>query len=248
MLILETVDSCTLKVSGDNIASTVGAKYVNVRNLMAKGVEPAIPYELIGRVTVYDATKSEKLFSLVPVSQIELNAVTYLTAGAFVTAFNALVAECCCGVAAIGENIVDAIEAQTETLVAAINKDYNCWSTGEVDGSSTTIAAGTVNSVTIIVEEGTVNISNGVENADLIEGETVTFTASTLIANSVVIDATSGRAIYITMSATCSSTTTTTAPVTTTTTTSDVTTTTTTAAVTTTTTTVAVTTTTTTQA
>jgi hypothetical protein len=78
---------------------------------------------------------------------------------------------------------------------------YNEIGMGTVDNSTKAFLANTLNSITIIVISGTVNVSNGVENVDLVEGSTVTFTATEVIANSITIDASGvgNKAVYATI-------------------------------------------------
>ena len=71
---------------------------------------------------------------------------------------------------------------------------------GAVESDTKTFEADSIKSITIIVESGTVNVSNGSENVDLIAGQSITLTASELLASQVVIDATSGKAIWAVIS------------------------------------------------
>lgn len=220
MLYIENIDDCTFKMWGTNVSKT-GVKILGKQGLSAKAQEPAYN-ETQGRISIYNFQKDEKLLNHKPVSEIVLNGVIYATGESFVVAFNTMITECCCGGSGGTidvDVIVDAIEALGDRLIANDCCDEcNDWSLGTVENDTHTITALSVHSVTIIVESGTVNISNGTENADLIEGETVTYTASHgLLTQAVAIDATNGKAIYTII--TCVTTTTTTAVPTTTTTT-----------------------------
>lgn len=206
MLFITNIDDCTFKIHGDSIYSTTGVRILNKKNFLVKIVEPAVPYESVGRVTIYDGVKQEKLVTLKPLDQIDLNGTVHPTGEAFAVAFNTMIAQCCCG-GSSGES--------------GYNTAYDCPYFGSIESTTGEIPADTYNSVTIIVETGTVNIDNGDQNVDLVEGETVTFTASGTIATAIAIDATEGKAIWIAMGECAGSitTTTTTVAVTTTTTT-----------------------------
>jgi hypothetical protein len=211
MLYIENIDSCTFKMWGTNVSQT-GVKILGKEGLAAKGQEPAYN-ETTGRISIYNFQKDEKLLNHKPVSEIVLQGVIYATAQAFVSAFNALMAECCCGGGGSidVDVIVDAIEALGDRIVASnCCNECNDWSIEEVESGSVTFPANTLNSITIIIESGTVNISNGTDDADLIEGETVTYTASQLLAEEVIVDATDGRAICAVLRCTPVTTTTTT--------------------------------------
>jgi len=222
MLYIENIDDCTFKMWGTNVSQT-GVKIIGKQGIVVKAQEPAYN-ETYGRIRIYDSSKDEYLLNHKPVSEIVLDSVIYATAEAFVVAFNTMITACGCsgGSGTIDVDvIVDAIEALGDRLIANDCCDEcNDWSLGTVESESLTLAANTLHSITIIIESGTVNISNGTENADLIEGETVTYTASLgNLTQAVTIDATSGKAIYTII--TCVTTTTTTGAPTTTTTTID---------------------------
>lgn len=73
--------------------------------------------------------------------------------------------------------------------------ECNYWYNGEVEGSSLTIPASLIHSITIITESGQVVVSNGSSTATYTEGMSVTFTASNLLIQAMTIDATIGHAI-----------------------------------------------------
>lgn len=221
MLYIENIDDCTFRMYGD-LTTSAGVKILDKRNFVARGVEPQSA-ETQGRITIYNATLREKLLSLKPVTHINLDGVIYASAGTFCSAFNALMAECCCaGGGTSGDNteLIETINEAADRIIQSF-VDNNCcpdcdeWSTGDVEGDSQTFDADTLHSITIIVESGTVNVSNGTENVDMIEGQSVTYTATYKLTQALTIDATLGKAIYAII--TCAeSTTTTELPVTTT--------------------------------
>jgi len=199
MLYIVNIDDCSFRMYGTNVSQT-GVKVLHKQGLVAKSHEPAYN-EPVGRVAVYNSQLGEKLLAHKPVSEIVLNGTTYATAQGFVSAFNTMIAACCCsGSGGSGDytEIIEAIDALGDRLIANDCCDEcNDWSIGTADGSSVTLPADSLHSITIIVESGTVNISNGTENADLIEGESVTFTASKgNLTQAITIDATNGKAIY----------------------------------------------------
>ena len=218
MLYIVNIDDCTFRMYGTNVSQT-GVKVLHKQGLVAKSHEPAYN-EAVGRVAIYNFQKGEKFLSHKPVDEIVLNGTTYATAQGFVAAFNAMMALCCCGSGGSGDytEIIEAIDNLGDRLIANdCCEECNDWSIGTADGTTVVIPADSVHSITIIIETGTVNVSNGTENADLIEGETVTWTASKRnLTQAVTIDATEGKAIYTVL--TCVEVTTTTdEPVTTTT-------------------------------
>lgn len=198
MLYIVNIDDCTFRMYGTNV-SQQGVKVLHKQGLVAKSHEPAYN-EAVGRVAIYNFQKGEKFLAHKPVDEIVLNGVTYASAQGFVSAFNTMMADCCCGGGGSGDytEIIDAIDALGDRLIANdCCEECNDWSIGTADSESVTIDADSVHSITIIVETGTVNISNGTENADLIEGESVSFTASKgNLTQAVTIDATAGKAIY----------------------------------------------------
>lgn len=198
MLYIVNIDDCTFRMYGTNI-SQQGVKVLHKQGLVAKSHEPAYN-EATGRVAVYNFQKGEKMLAHKPVDEIVLNGVTYATAEGFVRAFNTMITECCCGGGGSGDytEIIEAIDNLGDRLIANdCCEECNDWSIGTVESGTYTFDADTIHSITIIVETATVNVSNGTENADLIEGETVTFTASKgNLTQAVTIDATNGKAIY----------------------------------------------------
>ncbi len=218
MLYIVNIDDCTFRMYGTNI-SQQGVKVLHKQGLVAKSHEPAYN-EAVGRVAIYNFQKGEKFLAHKPVDEIVLNGVVYASAQGFVSAFNTMMALCCCGSGGSGDytEIIEAIDNLGDRLIAdSCCEECNDWSIGTVDGGSYTFAADSIHSITIIIESGTVNVSNGTENADLIEGESVSFEASKgNLTQAVTIDATNGKAIYTVI--TCVEVTTTTEePVTTTT-------------------------------
>ena len=198
MLYIVNIDDCTFRMYGTNISQT-GVKVLHKQGLVAKSHEPAYN-ESVGRVAIYNFQKGEKMLAHKPVSEIVLNGTTYATAQGFVAAFNTMMALCCCGGGGSGDytEIIEAIDNLGDIIIANNCCDEcNDWSVGAVETTTKTFAADTLHSITIIVETGTVNVSNGTENADLIEGESVTWTTSHgKLTQAVIIDATNGKAIY----------------------------------------------------
>jgi hypothetical protein len=212
MLYIENIDDCTFRLYGDH-TSQAGLKVMSKMGMGAKGQEPAYN-ESTGRVSIYNFQKDEKILNHKKVSNIRLDGVIYATAQSFVNAFNNLMAECCCGSGGGSTTeIIDWLETisvQIASLIRCNCRDCNEIGMGAVDNTTKAFAANTLNSITIIIESGTVNISNGTENVDLIEGESVTYTAASVISNEITIDATGSgnKAVYATI--TCADTTTTT--------------------------------------
>ena len=121
-------------------------------------------------------------------------------------------------------DLINAIVAATGDVVNAVVAGYCCqecnnWSAGNVTSDSLSLPSSTVHSITIIVESGTVTLSNGTQTVSLIEGMSVTLTASQLLSEALTIDATNGSAAYVMIACSPITTTTTTEEVTTTTTT-----------------------------
>jgi hypothetical protein len=213
MLYIVNIDDCTFRMYGTNISQT-GVKVLHKQGLVAKSHEPAYN-ETVGRVAIYNFQKGEKFLSHKPVSEIILNGTLYATAEGFVSAFNTMMAACCCGGSGGSGDyteIITAIENLGDRIIANNCCDEcNDWSVGAVENATKVFDANTLHSITIIVETGTVNVSNGTENADLIEGESVTWTATKRTLNQeVTITATSGKAIWAII--TCAEVTTTTTP------------------------------------
>jgi len=221
MLYIESIDDCNFKLYGNSISKT-GVKVLGKQSFTAKAQEPAYN-EVQGRLSIYDINKDEKLVNHKPVTDINLNGVVYTTAESFVIAFNLMIAQCSSSSGTLTE-----VVTKLDSVIACLCRECNDWSLGNVTSTSKVFAAGTLNSITIIVESGTVNVSNGTESTDLIEGQSLTFSAASLLSHALTIDASAGKAIYAVV--TCTTTTTTTAAPTTTTTTAVPTTTTTTAA------------------
>jgi len=204
-----------------NVVSQTGVKILGKQGLAIKAQEPAYN-ETYGRISIYNFQKDEKILNHKPVNQIYLDGVIYPTAQAFIVAFNALLTACCCG-SGSGDS--------TAIIEAFLSKnccpDCNDWSIGTVESATKTFDALSLHSITIIVVSGTVNVSNGTENADLVDGESVTWTGSQLLTQQVIIDASSGKANYAIITCKETVTTTTEEPVITTTTEEETTTTTT---------------------
>lgn len=194
MLYILNIDDCNFSIYG-GLGTITGLKVLGKREFVAKACEP-VYNETHGRVMVYNINNLQNLVDKTPISQITLNGTVHSTAQAFVVAFNAMIATC------VGSSGGDG--------GGAYSVDYNEWLIGSSEAETKTFDADTIHSVTIIVEAGTVNVSNGTENANLITGESVSFSATTLLANDVVIDATDGKAIWV--ATTFTETTTTTAP------------------------------------
>jgi hypothetical protein len=218
MLYIENIDDCNFRMYGTNISKT-GVKVFSKTGFLAKAIEPAYN-EVTGRICIYDSGKDEKLLNHKEVSGINLDGIVYATAEAFVVAFNNLMAECCCSGSGGGSGdyteLIDTIENYGDSIITILNRTISCecnncndWSIGTAEGESVTFDTNTIHSITIIVESGTVNVSNGTENADLIEGESVTYTAEATLNQAITIDATSGKAIYAIITCTATTTTTT---------------------------------------
>lgn len=218
MLYIENIDDCNFRMYGTNISVT-GVKVLSKTGFLAKALEPAYN-ETKGRICIYDSGKDEKILNHKAVSDINLDGTVYATAEAFVVAFNNLMAECCCSGSGGGSGdyteLIETIENYGDSVIDLLNRtiacecrDCNDWSIGTAESESVTLDANTIHSITIIVESGTVNVSNGTENADLIQGETVTYNAESTLAQAITIDATSGKAIYAIITCTPATTTTT---------------------------------------
>lgn len=227
MLYIRNIDDCNFKIYGSK--TPYGEKILPKNSIRARANEPASA-EVQGRVTIFDISVRDKLLDQKPVSDINLDGVIYATAEAFVVAFNALMNTCCASSGGGTTDITEIIEGLdeiniklTQLIEANCCDECNDWSIGTANATSVTLDANTIHSITIIIESGTVNVSNGTENADLIEGQSVTYTASHgNLTQAVTIDATNGKAIYAVITCVEVTTTTTTgAEVTTTTTTCD---------------------------
>ena len=226
MLYIRNIDDCNFKIYGSK--TPTGVRVLPKNSYRARAQEPESD-ETYGRVNIFDISVRDKLLNQKLVSEINLDGVIYATAEAFVVAFNALMNQCCAsggGTTDLTE-VIEGIDEINDKLTQMINAnccdDCRDWSIGTADGNSVTLDAGTIHSITIIVESGTVNVSNGTENADLIEGQSVTYTASHgNLTQAITIDATEGKAIYAIITCAATTTTTTSEPeVTTTTTTCD---------------------------
>ena len=181
MLYITNIDDCNFSIYG-GLGTITGLKVLGKREFAAKATEP-VYNETYGRVKVYNVNNNITLVDRTPVSEITLNGTVHTTAQAFVVAFNAMIATC--------------VGSSSEGSGGAYSVDYNEWQVGDTESATKTFAADTIHSITIIVESGTVNVSNGTEETDLITGQSISITATTLIANDVVIDATSGKAIWV---------------------------------------------------
>ena len=95
MLFIEKIDDCNFKMYGDEVSRT-GLKILGKSGLVAKAQKPAYN-EVQGRISIFNSGKNEKLLNHKVVSGISLNGTVHVTAEAFVIAFNAMIAECCCG-------------------------------------------------------------------------------------------------------------------------------------------------------
>lgn len=217
MLYIENIDDCTFRMYGSNVAQA-GVKVLSKMGLAAKAQEPAYN-ESTGRVSIYNYQKDEKLLNHKAVSSVLLDGVLYANAETFVNAFNNLMAECCCGSGSGSTTeIIDWLETISEQIAALIQcncRDCNEAGMGSVEDDDITFDANTLNSITIIVETGSVTISAGEESVTLIKGETVTFNASSKISNAITIDATGegNKAVYVKISCNETATTTTTTTV-----------------------------------
>ena len=211
MLYIVNVDDCSFTMYGDTVAQA-GLKIMSKTGVLAKAQEPAYN-EVQGRIRIYDAEKEEYLVNHKPVSDITLDGVVHATALEFVVAFNTMIAECgavSIDNATVDVDMTDVIEAinssstsisqKIQDLITCTCKECNDWSMGAVESDTKTFEADSIKSITIIVESGTVNVSNGSENVDLIAGQSITLTASELFASQVIIDATSGKAIWAVIS------------------------------------------------
>jgi len=145
--------------------------------------------------------------------EITLDGTVYTDANDFVVAFNELMK----GGTTVNA-IVDFTDVTTkiQEVIDCVCRDCNDWDINSVESDTVTIAADTVNSCSIIFESGTVNVSNGTNNADLSTGQSITVDGSWGLNQDIVIDASAGKAIYITTSCAEVTTTTTVAATTTT--------------------------------
>lgn len=190
MLYILNIDDCNFSIYG-GLGTITGLKVLGKREFAAKATEP-VYNETYGRVKVYNINNNLTLIDRTPISEVTLNGVVHATAQAFVVAFNAMIATC--------------VSSASGSSGGAYSVDYNDWQIGDTESATKTFDANTVHSVTVIVESGTVNVSNGTESTDLITGQSITLTATTLLAQDVVIDATSGKAIWIAVTYTATTT------------------------------------------
>ena len=227
MLHIVNIDSCNFTMYGDSIA-VQGLKVLSKNNVLAKAMEP-VGSEVQGRIRIWDEMEENYLVNHKEVSQVAIGGVTYPTAQAFVVAFNALMNQCGAVVVdgvTVDVDMTDVIEAinnngsaislQIAQLIECTCKECNDWEMGSVESESKTFEAESIKSITIIVESGTVTISNGTDTTDLIIGQSISFTASDLLASQIIIDATAGKAIWAVIKCTDSEVTTTIEEVTTT--------------------------------
>ena len=192
MLTITNIDDCNFSIQG-SLGTVTGLKVLGKREFAALATEP-VYNETYGRVKVYNINNNLTLVDRTPINEITLNGTVHTTAQAFVVAFNAMMATC--------------VSSDSGGSGGAYSVDYNDWQVGDTESATKTFDADTIHSVTIIVESGTVNVSNGTEETDLITGQSISVTATTLIANDVVIDATNGKAIWVVSSQTAEPTTT----------------------------------------
>lgn len=82
-------------------------------------------------------------------------------------------------------------------LEDACCEECNGWGTLVIENESYTFPAGNINSITIIVEEGPITVSNGISSSVLIQGMEIDVTATTVLEQPVIVDASSGKAVCV---------------------------------------------------
>lgn len=89
------------------------------------------------------------------------------------------------------------VTSNNAPLEDACCEECNSWGTLVIEGEGYTFPIGNINSITIIVEEGTVVISNGFDSSELTQGMSVDLTATTVLEQPVMVDASSGKAVCV---------------------------------------------------
>jgi len=203
MLYIENIDDNSIRFGSAVGGGTYNKVYP--KTLQARKDE-------IDRIWIWHTQNNETVLDCYLVSNISLEGTVYSTAEAFVKAFNNLTG--------------GSISGSGGSLTSSV---YNTPDGGEVTGSSLTIAANTIQSITLTCTVGTAVITVGTSTINMSVGQTISWSAGDLLDTAIKIDTTADPSYSVdyhvigpaptTTTTTAATTTTTTAAVTTTTTT-----------------------------